>query len=436
MKISVFGIGYVGAVTAACAARDGHSVVAVDTNPIKVEAINAGRTPIMEPGLDELIAAEVAKGRLRASDDVAAAVANTDLSLLCVGTPSRENGAIDLSYVTAVAEQIGDALRKKPGFHSVVLRSTVLPGTTEEVVIPAIEWASSKKAGVDFGVGYYPEFLRESSAIADYDDPGTVVFGKIDDKTVEALQQLQFPHSKPFVVGIRIAEAVKYFNNAWHAVKISFANEAGLICKRLGVDSYSMMGILCSDSRLNISRSYLKPGFAFGGSCLPKDLRALRYRARQLDLTTPVLDGVAAANDAQIESAYRLIVQTGRRRVGLVGLSFKQDTDDLRESPMVILAERLLGRGYDVAVFDPNVRLSRLTGANLAYIKEHLPHIAQMLRENLDDVITASETLVIHHAALAAHLDPAILQQKHIVDLVRGYGNRWRSEGNYQGICW
>lgn len=434
MKISVFGIGYVGAVTAACAARDGHNVVAVDVNPIKVEAINAGRTPIMEPGLDDLIEVQVAQGRLSATDDMFAAVAETELSLLCVGTPSLENGSIDLSYVTRVAEQIGDALRKKPDFHSVVLRSTVLPGTTEDVVVPSIEWASGKKAGVEFGMGYYPEFLRESSAIGDYDSPGAVVFGKIDDNTIERLGRLQVTPVRPFVVPIRIAEAVKYFNNAWHAVKISFANETGNICKHLGIDSYEMMSILCSDGRLNISPYYLRPGFAYGGSCLPKDLRALRYRARQLDLVTPMLDGVTAANEAQIEAAYRMVVRAGAKRVGLIGLSFKPDTDDLRESPMVVLAERLLGRGYEVAVFDSNVRLSRLTGANRAYLQEHLPHIARMLREDLNEVASASETLVLGHAGLAARLDREFLERKNVVDLVR-YGPQ-RTEGNYQGICW
>lgn len=435
MKVSVFGIGYVGAVTAACAARDGHTVIAVDVNPIKVEAINAGRTPIVEPGLDEMIEAEVGKGRLSATDDIFAAVAATELSLLCVGTPSRENGSIDLGYVTRVAEQIGDALRKKSDLHSVVLRSTVLPGTMEEVVIPAIEWASGKKAGVEFGVGYYPEFLRESSAIRDYDNPGAIVFGKVDETTIERLGKLQATPVKPFVASLRTAEAVKYFNNAWHAAKVSFANEAGNICKHLGVDSHEMMDILCADQRLNISPYYLQPGFAYGGSCLPKDLRALRYRARQLDLATPVLDGVTAANEAQIEAAYRLVVRAGGKRVGLVGLSFKQHTDDLRESPMVVLAERLLGRGYEVAVFDPNVRLSRLTGANRAYLQEHLPHIARMLREELDEVTSASETLVVGHAGLAARLAPEILEQKNIVDLVR-YRPQLRTEGNYQGICW
>ncbi len=436
MKISVFGIGYVGAVTAACAARDGHEIVAVDVNPIKVDAINAGRSPIVEPGLDEMTAAEVAKGRLRATNDVAAAIAESEISLVCVGTPSRDNGSLDLSYVTRVAEEIGQALRGKQDFHSVVLRSTVLPGTTEDVLVPVLEAASGKKAGTGFGLGYYPEFLRESTAIRDYDDPGAVVFGQLDPLTLERLHKIQNDLPvKPFAVPIRTAEATKYFNNAWHALKISFANEAGNICKGLDVDSHEVMNILCSDTRLNISRNYMKPGFAYGGSCLPKDVAALRYRAKQIDVGTPLLDGIVAANDAQIEIAYRQIERAGGKRVGLVGLSFKQDTDDLRESPMVILAERLLGRGFTVSVFDENVRLSRLTGANLSYIKERLPHIANMLREELDEVVLASDTLIVSHAAQIPRIDPVVLAQKVIIDLVR-FAPDQRTGGNYHGICW
>ena len=436
MKISVFGIGYVGAVTAACGARDGHTITAVDVNPIKVDAINAGRTPIVEPGLDEMTAAEAAKGRLRATADVAEAIAESDISLVCVGTPSRDNGAIDLSHVARVAEQIGEALKHKRDFHSVVLRSTVLPGTTEEVMQPALEAASGKRAGLDFGLGYYPEFLRESTAIRDYDDPGAVVFGQMDERTVQMLHRLQTNLPvRPFVVPIRTAEATKYFANAWHALKISFANETGNICKTLDVDSHVVMNILCSDTRLNMSRSYLKPGYAFGGSCLPKDLRAIRYRARQLDIGTPLLDGVVMANDAQIDNAFRMIEHAGSKRVGLIGLSFKQDTDDLRESPLVILAERLLGRGFTVSVFDENVRLSRLTGANLAYVQERLPHIANMLREELDEVVASNDTLVVSHAAHIPRIDPAVLAQKTVVDLIRFAPER-RTGGNYQGICW
>ena len=436
MKISVFGIGYVGAVTAACAARDGHSVIAVDVNPVKVDAINAGRSPIVEPGLDELTAAEVAKGRLCATSDIDRAVADTELSLLCVGTPSRENGAIDLGFVERVAAQIGAALSRKAQGHSVVLRSTVLPGTTEQLLIPTLEASSGKRAGKDFGVAFYPEFLRESTAIRDYDDPGAVVFGSLDDETVTRLQALQVNLPvKPYVVPLRTAEAVKYFNNAWHATKISFANEAGNVCKGLGVDSHEVMNILCSDTRLNISRTYMRPGFAYGGSCLPKDVRALRYRAKQADIATPVLDGIAAANEAQIENAYRLIERTGKKRIGMVGLSFKQDTDDLRESPLVILAERLLGRGFEVSVFDANVRLSRLTGANLVYVQEHLPHIARMLREELAEVVSSSDALVVAHAAEVARIDADELAQKMVIDLVR-YAPGRRSGDNYEGICW
>ena len=436
MKISVFGIGYVGAVTAACAARDGHTVIAVDVNPLKVKTINAGESPIVEPGLDHLIKGEVQRGRLAATSDIERAIEDTDLSLVCVGTPSMENGGLDLTYVSRVAGHVGATLGRKAGFHSVVLRSTALPGTTEELLIPALEKASGKRAGQDFGVAYYPEFLRESTAIRDYDDPGAVVFGQLDDRTIEQLQRLQVNLPvKPFVVPIRTAEAVKYFNNAWHALKISFANEAGNVCKSLGVDGHEMMNILCSDTRLNISRSYMRPGFAYGGSCLPKDVRALRHRARQAEVPTPVLDGVAQANEAQIDGAFRLIERAGGKKVSLLGLSFKQDTDDLRESPMVILAERLLGKGYDLAVFDANVRLSRLTGANLAYLNEHLPHVARMLREDLNEVVEHGQTLVIYHPAYPAQIEPEMLAEKKLIDLVRFAPGR-RSEGAYEGICW
>jgi GDP-mannose 6-dehydrogenase len=436
MKVSVLGIGYVGAVTAACAARDGHDVVAVDVNPIKVECINSGRSPIVEPGLDEMTAAQVSKGRLRATMEVGDAIAATDLSLVCVGTPSRDNGSIELDYVVRVAEQIGQALRRSDRFHSVVLRSTVLPGTTDEVFIPALERASGKVAGRDFGLGYYPEFLRESTAIRDYDDPGAVVFGRVDDQTVARLRELQVELPvEPNVVGIRTAEAVKYFSNAWHALKISFANEAGNVCKSAGVDSHEMMNILCSDTRLNISKAYMRPGFAFGGSCLPKDVRALRYRGKQNDVPTPILDAVLHANEVQIDSAFRMVERAGSKRVGLIGLSFKQDTDDLRESPIVVLAEKLLGKGYEVAVYDANVRLSRLTGANLAYVNQHLPHIARMLRESLDEVVDASDTLVVGHAASAARIASEKLAERQIVDLVRMSPDKRTSE-RYQGICW
>ncbi len=435
MKISVFGIGYVGAVSAACAARDGFDVVAVDVNSAKVDVINAGGSPISEPGLDTVIASARASGRLRATISVAEAIAATDLSLICVGTPSLANGAIDLSAVERVAAEIGAELARKPDRHCVVLRSTTLPGTTETLLIPTLEAASGKAAGEDFGVAYYPEFLREGSALRDYEEPGSVIIGVLDEATSRAVAALS-PKSAgdPTFVPIATAEAAKYVNNAWHALKISFANEIGNISKAFGVDGRQVMEIVCSDRRLNISPAYMRPGFAFGGSCLPKDVRALRHQARRLDLETPILDGVMSANEAQLVAAQRLIEEAGGRRVGLIGLSFKPGTDDLRESPMVVLAERLLGRGFEVTIFDENVRLSRLTGANLAHIRERLPHIGKMLCEHLGDVVAASQTVVVFHAPLAKSLDTASLEGKTVVDLA-GVTALSALPG-YRGICW
>jgi GDP-mannose 6-dehydrogenase len=435
MRVAIFGIGYVGAVSAACLARDGHEVVAVDPNPVKVDAIMAGESPIAERGLPELIQQAVKGGRLRATADAADALANTDLSLVCVGTPSRPNGSLDTSYVSRVAEVIGDFLRADDRHHSVVLRSTLLPGTMHSLVIPTLERTSGKVAGRHFGIGYYPEFLREGAAIRDYDDPGAIVFGAADDVTLQRLMSMysQLP-LEPTVVDIPTAEAVKYVNNAWHAIKISFANEIGNIVQQANVDSHRVMEILCSDRRLNISPAYLRPGFAFGGSCLPKDLAALRYRARQLDVGTPLLEAVLRANDNQLDKAFHMVEQAGNRRVGMVGLSFKADTDDLRNSPLVHLAERLIGTGHELKIYDPNIRLSRLTGSNLAYMRQRLPHLAAVLVEELDQVLEHGQTIVLGNprdAAVAA----TRAGNRAIVDLVR-YARTARSGGQYQGICW
>lgn len=438
MKVAIIGIGYVGAVSAACLARDGHEVVAVDVNPTKVKAILAGQAPIIEPSLPEVTAAAVAAGRLRATEDVAAAVAETEMCLICVGTPSNQSGGLELNYVLRVAEQIGAALKKRKGNYSIVVRSTILPGTMDGIVIPALEAASGMKAGKGFGIGYYPEFLREGSAIKDYDDPGLIVFGARDEATFERLSSLQeSTRERVQRVEIRTAEGIKYFCNAWHALKISFANEVGNICKAHGVNGVEVMEALVSDHRLNVSKAYMRPGFAYGGSCLPKDLRALRHSARQLNVPTPVLDGAGAANDVQIDQAFQLVtrVKNVNRRVSFLGVSFKPDTDDLRESPLVVLAERLLGKGYDISIYDANVRMSRLTGANLAYILDLLPHISRMLREDLDQVLAFSDTIIVGHAKLLKGVDPAKLEGKTIIDLA-GLSSEWRDRKDYLGICW
>lgn len=435
MKVSIFGIGYVGAVSAACLAADGNEVVAVDPNVDKVDALNAARSPIVEPGLDEIIVNTIASKRLRATADAEAAVHGTELSLVCVGTPSRPNGSLDTGYVKMACEQIGKALAKTDAFHSVVMRSTILPGTMESLVIPTLEAASGKRAGIDFGVGYYPEFLRESTAIKDYYQPGAIVFGRYhsDEKTIERLKKLNahLP-TTPVITDVRTAEAVKYTNNCWHAVKISFANEIGNICKAVGIDGHEVMDILCSDTRLNISTAYMKPGFAFGGSCLPKDLRALRYKARETDVPTPILDATMAANHVQLDRAFKLVEESGKKRIGMVGLTFKADTDDLRESPLVALAEQLRGKGYDLAIYDPNVKKMFGNG----YSRSTIEHLSAFVTDDLDEVMERSETIVIgnrDHAATRV-LAEAGADLK-VIDLVRIEG-RERLNGQYQGICW
>lgn len=436
MQISVFGIGYVGAVSSACLANDGHHVIAVDPNPQKVGPLNEGISPIVEPGLGELIQGGIRSQRLVATSDVREAVNSTDLSFVCVGTPSRSNGSLDTSYVSAAAEQIGAAIREKNSFHSVVMRSTILPGTMESIVLPALERASGRQAGVGFGIAYYPEFLRESTAISDYYDPGAIIFGRHDQATIDRLLEIhKIFKVGPRIVSIRTAEAVKYTNNAWHALKISFANEIGNICKEAGIDGHAVMDVLCADNRLNISKAYLKPGFAFGGSCLPKDLRALRFAARKLDVPTPILDATMDANEEQLRRAYSMVAATGKRRIGIIGLSFKPETDDLRESPLVELAERLYGRGYDIRIYDPNIQVSKLTGANLQFVKAHLPHLTSLLTADVNEVIDHAEVFVLGNRDEAKRLLNIVQDDRPLIDLVRI--DQARCSGDfYQGICW
>lgn len=439
MRISVFGIGYVGAVSAACLVRDGNQVVAVDPNDAKVAILNAGESPIVEPGLDEIIAEGIASGRLTATNSPAEAIASTELSFVCVGTPSQFNGSLDTGYVLRAAEEIGAALKAKDAFHTVVIRSTILPGTMEKSVIPALERSSGKKAGVGFGVAYYPEFLRESTAIKDYYEPGAIVFGALpgDTVSVDRLKEINahIPVA-PTVVNIRAAEAIKYTNNCWHALKISFSNEIGNICKEAGIDSHIVLDILCSDTRLNISKAYMKPGFAFGGSCLPKDLRALRFKARELDVPTPILDATLSANENQLRRAYDMVAQVGAKKVGLVGLSFKAGTDDLRESPLVELAERLHGKGFDLRIFDPNVHYQALTGANLHYVRAHIPHLSTLLAPDVESVLDHADVLVVGNKD-AASLKAIELAKgkKPVIDLVRMEQSSVSDE-LYHGICW
>jgi GDP-mannose 6-dehydrogenase len=438
MKVSVFGLGYVGCVSAAAFADDGHEVVGVDVVPDKVAAINAGRSPIVEPGLDDLLQRGIASGRLRATTSTEDAVRSTELSLICVGTPSRKNGSLDLSYLTRVCEEIGQVIKDKDDYHVVVVRSTVLPGTTHGTVIPTLEAASGKKYGEGFGVSVNPEFLREGTAIKDFKNPPLTMVGHnhaADAAPTKALyQNIDAPL---FSAPIRVAEMMKYTSNAWHAVKVVFANEIGNLCKRVGVDSHEVMDIFCQDDKLNLSSYYLKPGFAFGGSCLPKDVRALQYRAKEVDLEMPMLNSVLGSNRMQVQHAIDRIVDTGKKRIGLLGFSFKAGTDDLRESPMVILAEALLGKGYQLCIYDKNVSLARLVGANKQYINEQIPHLSQHLCESIDQVIDASDVVVIGNGA--PEFSEAVQRcraDQVVIDLVRIPLDFSQVAAQYDGICW
>ena len=380
MNVSVFGLGYVGSVSAASFANGGHQVVGVDVNPDKVASVNAGLSPIVEKGLAELIAANVQRGTLRATTATGEAIAASELSLICVGTPSRRNGSLDLTWLERVCGEIGAALRDKPAYHVVVIRSTVLPGTTHDVVIPTLERLSGKQYGRGFGVAINHEFLREGTALHDFRHPPMTLVGHNYQSDGGPAESLYANVHAPLVsTSIRTAEMIKYASNTWHALKVCFANEVGNLCKRLDIDSHEVMEIFCRDEKLNLSSYYLKPGFAFGGSCLPKDVRAMQYRARELDLEMPVVGSILGSNRLQIEHAVERILETGRKRIGLLGFSFKAGTDDLRESPLVILAEALLGKGYELRIYDRNVSLARLVGANRAYINEQIPHLSSLL---------------------------------------------------------
>ncbi len=400
MKISVVGLGYVGAVSAAVFAHLGHDVIGVDLDRAKVDLINAGRAPIVEKDLDRYIKEGVESGRLRATADIREAILDSEITFVAVGTPSLPNGNIDLRYIRAAAEDIGEALRGKEEFHAVVMRSTVLPGTGKNVVIPAIEKSSGKKAGEGFGYASNPEFLRESSAIEDFFHPPKTVVGPSDKKSAEILRQLYaFLDAPYFEVGIEEAEMVKYADNAWHAVKVTFANEIGIIAKRFGVDSHRVMEVFCADTKLNISCYYLRPGFAFGGSCLPKDVRALTYAARHADAAVAMLESVLPSNEQQIKRVYKeFIAPLKKRRVGVLGISFKAGTDDLRESPILELTETLIGKGYEVEIYDPNLLKAKEGGVLAEYLAAELPHIDSRLRKSMEEVIGRSEIVIIGNA--------------------------------------
>lgn len=439
MKISVFGIGYVGVVSAACLAKDGHEVIAVDVDPGKIDSINQGKTPIVEEGIGELVAEVVRDGRLTATSDTQYAIDNTELSFICVGTPSAPDGSVGLVYVEDVCRNIGAALATKDAYHSVVVRSTCVPGSTESCCIPTIEAASGKKAGEGFGLGYYPEFLRESTAIQDYYDPGLIVFGSMDKPTEDALTALnQALPCHIHKTDIRTAELVKYTSNAWRAVKVTFANEIGNIAKASGIDGQSVMEILCSDDKVAISPYFMRPGFAFGGSCLPKDVRALRYLANSTGANAHVLNAVLEANEAQIAKAEEMVTASGETKVGFVGISFKPGTDDLRESPLVALASRLIDKGIDVEIYDPFVKEAydeKTPGAGRG--NEGIPDLESRLTGDLDQLIESNGTVLVgnYYQDTIERLKSATAKQKKVVDLAR-LKRDLTSDGDYNGICW
>ncbi len=437
MNISIFGMGYVGAVSAACLTREGHRIVGVDPVRTKVDLINQGRSPIIEKEVGEIINKAVTENRLRATVDMTAAVLETQVSFVCVGTPGQLNGDLDLKYIRRVCEEIGVVIGKKKERHIVVIRSTILPGTMRNVVLPLLEGASGKKAGKDFGVCNNPEFLREGTAVHDFYNPPKTVIGETDADSGDLLASIYKKLDAPLIrTDIETAELVKYVDNVWHALKIGFANEVGNICKETEIDGHKLMRIFCQDTKLNISQYYLKPGFAFGGSCLPKDLRALTYKARSMDLELPILNSVLTSNQLQVEKGIKMVLAKGSKKIGVLGFSFKAGTDDLRESPVVELIERLLGKGCDIKIYDRNVNLAKLVGANRDYILNHIPHISKMMVDSLTDIMEHAETIVVGNSDPEfSNILDHIQDGQVVVDLVRICG-RMSEEGKYDGICW
>ena len=438
-SISVFGLGYVGTVTAACLAYRGNNVIGVDLSQPKVEAINSGNSPIVEPRVSEIIADSHKANRLHATSSAEAAVMNSEISFLCVGTPGLRNGKLDLGHIEPVCREIGEILKKKNSFHLVVLRSTVLPGTAETIVVPTLEKFSGKPMGPDFGVCVNPEFMREGTAVADFLEPAMTVIGAVDKAHSALVRELYaWTPGRMFETSFRSAEMLKYVCNAWHAVKIAFANEIGTLARELDVDAESVMEMFVSDTKLNISPIYLKPGFAFGGSCLPKDVRALNYRAKELDLKLPLFDSIMPSNEEHLARAVEMVLQTGKRKIGMLGLSFKAATDDLRESPQVQLVKRLIAEGREIQIWDDNVSLGRLIGSNREYIEQVIPHIGLLLNANLEEVLKDAEVVVIGTRDLNwDSLKNSIRRDQEVIDLVSlEKSRRPQITSAYKGICW
>ncbi len=437
MKISIFGLGYVGTVSAGCLAQEGHEIIGVDPNQTKVDLINQGKTPVIEKDIGEIISTAVKDKKLRATLNVGDAISNSEMSLICVGTPSQANGNLDLKYVEAVCDEIGQCLRNKTEFHIVVTRSTMLPGSMLNTVIPVLEKASGKKAGVDFGVCNNPEFLREGTAVYDFYHPPKTVIGETDEKSGTAIASIYKKMDAPLIrTDVKTAEMVKYVDNVWHALKVGFANEIGNICKQLEIDGHKVMDIFCQDLKLNLSPYYLKPGFAFGGSCLPKDVRALTYKGQSLDLNLPILNSILPSNQLQVEAGINMVMQAKNKSIGILGMSFKAGTDDLRESPIVELIERLLGKGYEIRIYDKNVNIAALMGANKDYILNHIPHISKLLCDTADEVIENSDTIVVGNGDEEFNAVASALNSNQVViDLVRLSGFEKLGD-QYNGIAW
>jgi GDP-mannose 6-dehydrogenase len=436
--VSIFGLGYVGSVTAACLAAKGNSVVGVDLNASKVESLNAGRSPIVEPRMSELVEQAHKSSHLRATTDSASAVMETDISFLCVGTPSLRSGKLDLGHVEPVCRDIGEVLKRKNTFHLVVLRSTVLPGTAENIVVPVLEKTSGKRVGKDFGVCVNPEFMREGTAVEDFMEPSMTIIGSGEASHAALLRELYaWAPGRVFETSFRSAEMVKYVCNTWHALKVAFANEVGSLAKALDVDAEAVTEIFSADDKLNISKSYLKPGFAFGGSCLPKDVRALTYRAKELDISLPLFESIMPSNSEHLHRSIEMVLDTGKKNVAILGLSFKAATDDLRESPQVQLVKHLLGEGRNIKIWDDNVSLGRLIGSNREYIEQAIPHIGSLLENDLAQILQDAEVVVIGTRGISRDQLQRHLRADHVViDLVNLEKERRPAVQNYEGICW
>jgi GDP-mannose 6-dehydrogenase len=435
MKISIFGLGYVGAVISGCFAKAGHTVIGVDTDQHKVDLINQGQPPIIEQDLEGLMQAGVKGGLIHATTDHAQAILDTEISMICVGTPSKPNGELDLHFVARVCENIGEILKTKTARHLVVVRSTMLPGSIKNTVQPTLERASGKKAGTDFGLAINPEFLRESTAVHDFYHPPKTVIGSLNKQDGEIVAKLYEGLPAPLVqTTLEVAEMVKYVDNVFHALKITFANEIGLICKSLGVDGHEVMDIFCHDKKLNLSPVYLKPGFAFGGSCLPKDLRALTRLAQKNDVSTPLLQSISLSNEHQIKNAIELIRLKGKRKIGILGFAFKAGTDDLRESPVVTLAEALIGKGFDLKLYDSHVSLAKLIGTNRRYIEEHIPHISRLMVNSVEEILAHADLILIGNQDERFYaVLPKLRKDQVVIDLTAN-PNHPSTPGDYEKI--